>query len=237
MRFSLFCLVLTGAICSILSEGVYSEPKHQSLFLVTAKIVKIEGDTIYLSRGKDAGLKKDMTLTIHSFVKIHYEKERVLPKEKTGLAKIVSVDDKSCVAHITWRYEGTYEDYENDRRVTKKISVSPGDIVAGTYYDQLSPEDKSKAKIILGIDVFPSKRNHRAFKPMAVVSLIGDKTVIETENKELENELENRFGEPSMTRNRDGMFTLKLPNTKEFFEIMRYPALSGLHYDVEKVSK
>ena len=213
-------------------------PKQQSLFLVDAKIDKIEGDTIYFSRGKNFGFEKDMLLTIHSLITTHYDREWIMPMATTGRAKIVSVDAKSSIAQITWRDEGTYEDYENDKTVTKKILISPGDIVVGTYNDQLNSEDKSKTKIVLGIDDYPDKRQHRAFKPKAFVSLIGDKTVIESEDKVLEKALAERFGIPFMPMMKcEEDIKLFLPNTKAFFEMMLYPVTFGLHYEVKKVSK
>lgn len=228
-------LTLLIAILFIGTPQDVQAEKKLGLFLITARIEKIEGNNIILSKGVKDGFHQEMILTINSINSRMWKSQRKdLERAKIALAKVISADDKKAVAQITWHSQRTYKvwpwESPTKKSEIKQVSVNPEDLAVGTYYDTVSDEDTSRANIILSLYKFPEEGEKQESQPRAFVNLIGDKTLIETEDKSLETKLAMRFGTPLKTRMEDP--PLLLPNTERYFEVMRSSAALGLFYEV-----
>ncbi|MFH0802572.1 MAG: hypothetical protein V2A78_09360 [bacterium] len=211
-KFILFIVVI-GVFWGFLWKGAFSEEQKPYLILITARIEKVDGDDIIINKGRNSNFQKDMFLTIHSFVT--YMK---YPIYNTGLAKVISVEKDKTIAKITWQNHKTYDDWdERSFKISRQTSISPDDFVIGTYSAQLTKEKLSKAKIILmisknGYGLAPSN-------PVAFVCLLDNSIIIDTNDKDLEAKLVDRFGQPYIMP-QEG-FKLILPTTEDFFKRMQ----------------
>jgi len=231
MNTSLVIFLLAATVLSVTNGGIKNDHEelnqNLALFIISAQIEKVEGDTIYLSGGKKAGFENDMVLVIHSF-----DPEYRLPENKTALAQITLVGEDKSTARITWRDKrSSFGEHIYPQKIT--IPINPGDMVIGRYYGKLSKEDLSRIEIIMGLDKSQTPTIHNSkFKPLAYVYFIKDKTVIEAKDKKLEAKLAEVFSTPYISQPME----VRVPNTKKFFESMFYPAILGMpYYDIRRI--